>query len=210
MKNNKFKAIVFDIDETLTDFVSWISLTQDLGESIEKHSKIYSDLVSNMISLVEAEKAIISNWNNSKPLTKETITSIISKWKYRDHALKMIQKLKKEYIVVFISGAIQPFYDKVCQEFGITQRYNLNEFHYKKNILSRIKYTPVKKNAFRKFLNNNSLKANQVVVVGDGDNDIDMFTKAGYSFLFSKSNNSHLEKYCDKVIKSFKELELLL
>lgn len=37
------KAIIFDIDGTLSPEVSWLALTRDLGASVEEHIQIYKN-----------------------------------------------------------------------------------------------------------------------------------------------------------------------
>lgn len=45
------KAVVFDIDGTLSPEVSWLALTRDLGASVEEHAQIYADYKAGRISV---------------------------------------------------------------------------------------------------------------------------------------------------------------
>jgi phosphoserine phosphatase len=47
------KAVIFDIDGTLTEHVSWVCLTEGLGASVDAHDIIYQAYLSEAITYEE-------------------------------------------------------------------------------------------------------------------------------------------------------------
>ena len=64
------KAVVFDIDNTLTNDVSWLKATELLGASVEKHVDIFDKFSKNKLSYKVSKQQLIQLWedtgNNNK------------------------------------------------------------------------------------------------------------------------------------------------
>jgi phosphoserine phosphatase len=54
MTNSSIEAITFDIDQTLSNKLSWLEITKGLGASVDKHLEIYQNLKEKKISLTNA------------------------------------------------------------------------------------------------------------------------------------------------------------
>jgi FMN phosphatase YigB (HAD superfamily) len=55
----KSKAVVFDIDGTLSPEISWLALTRDLGASVEQHIQIYQDYKEGRIDYEASKDQLI-------------------------------------------------------------------------------------------------------------------------------------------------------
>ena len=57
-----FKAVVFDIDGTLTPQVSWTAFTKDIGGSVVEHLAIYEDTLNGKLGLDDSKRKLLEMW----------------------------------------------------------------------------------------------------------------------------------------------------
>lgn len=70
------KAVIFDMDGTLTEHNAWLSFTKALGASVEEHTKIYNDLLSGTVGLAESKQKLVALWQKTGNTTREQINRI--------------------------------------------------------------------------------------------------------------------------------------
>ena len=58
----RIKAIIFDIDGTLTPQISWTAFTRDIGGSVAKHLAIYQDHLNGSIGLDNSKRQLLGLW----------------------------------------------------------------------------------------------------------------------------------------------------
>lgn len=70
------KAVIFDMDGTLTEHNAWLSFTKALGASVEERTKIYNDLLSGTVGLAESKQKLVALWQKTGNTTREQINRI--------------------------------------------------------------------------------------------------------------------------------------
>ena len=177
------KAVVFDIDGTLTDNVSWFKITELLGASVEEHAKIFDDLLKDKLSLPEAREQIMSLWQATGNANKDFLRKIFRDWTYRDDAGPLIEYCKEQgYEVALITGSLDLFAEYVALHFGIKHWYSNSElvcndsgelvdFYYEQDQASK------KLEQFEEFIKLVRVDAEDCFVVGDSANDVKLFER---------------------------------
>ena len=52
---DKVETIILDVDETLSEDISWLKLTEGLGASSKEHAEIFEKFKQNVISYQDAK-----------------------------------------------------------------------------------------------------------------------------------------------------------
>lgn len=217
-----YKAVIFDIDGTLTTPVhvnAWFELTHGLGGTITRHQKIYEAVVENKIFLDEAKKELLGLWSVNGNVTLEKVEKIFSQIPLRDGAEDIIRYLKsKNYILCLITGSPSNYASVIGRKLGIENIYG-NEFFWDNcNRLTDFAYDPKqdekKLKQFNQFLDITGIKAKECVAVGDGWNDNKLFTASGMGVAIEPVDGTlldeRLKSVATKVIGSLLELKHLL
>lgn len=212
-KKKQIKAIIFDIDGTLTPEISWLKLTEGLGTSAEKHSEIFEKYLNNEIPYKKAKGDLIKLWQKTGNANREHMTKMFRSWKLKEDAHNIITYLNKKYQIILISGSLDLYVKAVADKLGVDTWYanskidwdkydNLKDFHYFRNQALK------KLVQFRHFKKKYNLKNKDFAVVGDGDTDLLLFKRIKMSILVKKEKpHPELEPYAYKTIDKLSELK---
>jgi len=139
------KAIIFDIDGTLTPGNSWMAFTNDLGASVNDHMSIYKNHLDGVIGLDESKEQLLAMWQATDKANKQHIQEIFHTWPIRPEAKPLVTWLKDQgYLVCLITGSVGLYAEHIASELGIDDYYanadlffdeagNLSSFHYTAN-----------------------------------------------------------------------------
>jgi HAD superfamily phosphoserine phosphatase-like hydrolase len=211
------KAVIFDIDGTLTPQNSWTAFTRDIGGSVEEHLAIYSDHINGKIGLDKSKELLLKLWQDTGKANKQHIESVFKTWLVRNDAKELIDWLKSNgYAICLITGSVGVYAKYMAQKLGVKYYYSnaelyfdddgeLVDFHYTAN------QAEVKLEQFGEFCKLMSLRASDCAAVGDGDNDIGLFrlTKNGILVNHNKVSNE-LRNSAWKTVSNLIEVKDLL
>jgi HAD superfamily phosphoserine phosphatase-like hydrolase len=212
-KKFHIKAIIFDIDGTLSSEVSWLKLTEGLGASVKKHLVIFDKYLKGDINYKKAKRDLIKLWQDTGNANDEYMMKMFDSWKLKDDAHEIISHLKEKYKIVLISGSLDLYVETVAEKLGIIDWYantkidwdrkgNLTDFHYFRNQALK------KLIQFKEFKKTNNLKYNEFAIVGDGDTDLLLFKRIRFSVMVKKDKpHPELEKHAYKKIEKLTELK---
>lgn len=190
---NDFKLICFDIDGTLANN-SWLLLTEEMGCSTEKHIDIFNSAREGNISFSEAERMLTKMYQESGNATKKFIQEIFSKAKMKPETKKVISYLKnKDYIVYLISGAIDIYVKGIAKKLEVHGFYTNSSLEFGKNgILKKIHYRSnqgeIKLKQLEELTEKLGISINEVVFVGDSENDIEVFRETRHGIAINCSS----------------------
>ena len=211
----KIKAVVFDIDGTIAPDVSWLLMTRDLGASVEDHKKIFNSFLDGKISHDDSREKLIKLWRDTGNATRLNLEKIFTNLPIFPEAKELIAFLQgKGVIVAFITGSMDVFAKITAEKLSVENYYangelvfdgsnNLTDFHYPLD--------PSKKKLelFNNFSNKFSLSPEEVVVVGDSDNDIHIFVKTKKGIMIGKEPEI-LAEVAWKQVRSLSEVSSLI
>lgn len=214
-----FKAVVFDIDGTLTRDISWVRLTKEIGGSIEFNDEVIRAWGKDKLSEKETTGKLIKNWSKDSRADKENFISILSGIPLREDAKETISYLKeKGYLVTLITGSFDLYAEIVGKELGV-ENYFANTILLWDDSNKLIDIKTVKdeeaKNRkieyFKEWLTSNNLKPEECVAVGDSSNDIELFKITGNGIAMkTEFEAEELEKVAWKTINRLSELRSVL
>ena len=193
MHKNQFKLICFDVDGTLVDGTSWFLLTKGLDCSVKKHQKIYQLAIGGKISFIEGERKLTRMYRGSGKANEFFIKKLFSKIEPKSEAKIVIEYLKKKgYLIYLISGAIDIYVEEIAKKLGVNGFYANSTLEFGSGgVLEKIHYRDnqngVKVKQLEELINKLSLKMNEVVFVGDSENDLGVFEKTGHGIAINSS-----------------------
>lgn len=193
------KAVVFDIDNTLTNDVSWLKATELLGASVEAHVDIFDKFSKNELSYEVSKSQLIQLWEDTGNNNKQFWEEMFLKWPLKDDAQELVDYAHRQnYKTVLITGSFDIFAKAIAEKLGIPLWYAntemvwstddaLIDFHYVRDQAAQ------KLVHFQEFIQQNGIDAQDCVVIGDGDNDIELFKTTGRGIAVSKDSQNLMD-----------------
>ncbi len=183
------KAIIFDIDGTLTPQTSWIAFTRDCGASVDEHLAIYHDTVDGKIGLDESKSKLLKMWQATGKTSKDHVKKMFANWPIRPEAKLVVDQFKSQGLLIcLITGSVGIYAQHIAQELGIANYYANAELYFDNNKqLIDFHYTTDQANVKLAHLNDfcvkNNLQLQDCIPVGDSNNDIEIFRQTGNGVL---------------------------
>lgn len=172
----KAKAVVFDIDGTLSPEVSWLALTRDLGAPVERHIQIYQDYKNGVIDYPASKTQLIDLWRATGNANKTFFVQLFNAISLDSAAEKVVRSAKVDRIVCLITGSMDLYAEAVAKKLGVDQWYANTTLHWDVdgNLIDvdyELNQAAKKLEQFGEFCQANNLKMQSCLVVGDGEND---------------------------------------
>jgi HAD superfamily phosphoserine phosphatase-like hydrolase len=192
------KAVILDIDDTLTDNVSWLKITELLEASVQEHERIFSRLTRNELTYLESKRQLFDLWKLTGNANKDFLTKAFSSWSIKDYASDLIQYCDSVSIsTVLVTGSVDLFAEQIATILGVKHFYantdlvwdnngNLIDFNYERDQAHK------KVEQFYDFINKICISENECVVLGDSENDIKLFEITKHGIAVSSKNRDLL------------------
>ncbi len=214
--SHPFKAVIFDIDGTLTPDVSWTALTRDLGGSVEKHLELYRGHRDGTIAYEISKGELLKLWQATGNANKNFFEKLFMDWPFREGAEELVNHLKsKGYLICLITGAVDLYAEVVAKRLGITHFIPNAQFVWDENgklidFDYEVKQDEKKLEQFLEFCREQNLDPLDCVVVGDGYNDVKLFSLTGNGIMVRSEGAHHLEDIAWKKVGNLSEIMDLL
>ena len=186
---SQVKAVIFDIDGTLSPENSWTAFSRDLGSSVAEHLAIYQDHLTGKIGLDESKRMLLKLWQSTGKANKQNIEQMYATWPLRDDALEVVEWLKQKGIrVCLITGSVDLYAQHIAERLGVSDYYaNATLVFDEDENLENFDYTTdqadIKLQQLREFCARYDISENECIAVGDSDNDIELFRHTGRGVL---------------------------
>lgn len=215
---NKFKAVIFDIDGTLTPQVSWTSLTSDLGGSVADHLAIYEDLRSGKLGLAQSKAKLIELWQSTGRANETQIQQIFEAWPIRQAAYPLVEYLKAQgYHICLITGSLGIYAKHVAGKLGVEDYYANAELHFDAagkivDFSYETDQAKVKLAQLQEYCQRHNLQPQDCLPIGDSDNDLELFKATGNGLLINDNQHTseELRLAAWKVVNSLQDVRLLI
>jgi len=213
---NNIKAVIFDIDGTLSSDISWTKLTLLLGKSVPDHLKIYEDFKTGKLEYEESKRLLLKLWRGEGVLHKNKLQKIFDSWIIKENTIPLFSYLKsKRYITCLITGSVDLFAQTIAGKVGADFWYANTILHWDEDdILQDFDYelnaADKKLEQFENFKKQNSLENSECVVVGDDSNDIELFKITQHGIIVESPTSSVLELFAWKKVKDLIEIKNIL
>lgn len=211
------KAVVFDIDGTLTKNISWVVLTEGVGASIHINDSFVRECRLGKISLEQLEKEIVKNWATGGKNTKKDFYEILDAIPLREDAIDTINYLKeKGYTICLITGSFDLYAQIVSEKVGVNKRYATTFLVWdNEDTLTNIKTVlddgKRKIEYFNDFIAEHGLRPEECIAIGDSYNDIDLFKLTGNGIAVRTGTEANeLHNVAWKIVDDLAELKNIL
>jgi len=188
------KALVLDIDNTLTDNVSWLRMTDVMHGSVSDHQLIFERFLNNQIPYEQATAELVQLWQATGRANRSFLTAAFKEWPLRKGAHELVEYAQAQgYVVALITGSLDLFAQTLAERLGVTHWYAnstlkwsddgaLVDFDYARDQAAR------KLKHLREFAEAIGVNVRDCVIVGDGHNDVDMFRASGHGIAFGPAS----------------------
>lgn len=208
------KAVIFDVDGTLTNEVSWLNITQGLGADPLEHKRIFDDMRAGVTTYPQAKALLIALWQSTGNANRSFIQEMFDFWTLKHDAEETTEYLKQKYHVCLMSGAVDLYIATVARKLGIKDWYanteliwdeqgNLIDFNY------YVDQAGKKVEHFEQFAKQYGYSKEECIAIGDGDSDLLLF-KTIKGIAVNAEPYPELEKLAFKKINHLGELKRLL
>ena len=208
------KLITFDLDGTLTTSSSWQKFNELLGITAEEDQKLFELYIGGELKYADWIGAIASVYRErGRKVTEADVEALAQSIELRPGAREAIDAAaNKGYKVIIVSGAIDTIARTIGKHLGVTTVFSTNEAVYDDNgvliDLDLMGDERISKFAMLEaYASEHSFDLKDVVAVGDGGNDIDIFERTKGIQI---GNNEELAKVAWKTVTSLSEVEALL
>lgn len=206
------KSIVFDVDQTITNSVSWHLITKSLGASTVQLDYLYNKLKDNEISHEEAINKLIQLWEYTGNANYQFMKNALADIPLKKDAQEVIDTLSSKYQLCLISGSMDLYIQTVAENLNIKDWYaNSKLIFTSQGKLIDIKYNilqaDTKWKQFQLYKNKYKLKDEECAIVGNGEGDKILFERLGKSVLVdSIEKTKELSDLVDIEISEITEL----
>jgi len=211
------KAVIFDIDGTLSPMNAWDHLTVRVGGSLDEDRAAFADWGAGRIPEPAARQRMIANWSHPASPAKATFQRILEEVALRDDAPETVVHLgSKGYLLGIITGSFDLYAEIVGKKLDIADTYALTTLHW--DALDRLRdiktYHDGREPKYKRlmaFCEKHNLAPEECVAVGDGSNDMELFraTKRGIA-VKTEFEAKELEAIAWKKIRRLNELRDIL
>jgi HAD superfamily phosphoserine phosphatase-like hydrolase len=210
---SKFKAVVFDIDGTLSPEVSWLALTRDLGASVAQHIKIYTDYKEGNTDYQTSKNRLLDLWHATGNANKTFFGRLFDSLPLDPNAKKVIQAAGAGRTVCLITGSMDMYAQTVAQKLGIEQWHANTTLHWDDHgSLADMDYelnqADRKLEQYTQFCQENTLELEDCLVLGDGENDEKLFKACKHGVLIGRDLEN--ETYAWKRIVQLADFEQIV
>lgn len=196
----KYKLIIFDIDGTLTNIENPWKYIHDYCNTWHENAAIYKDAFSSEhITYHEFCNLEVLHW---KGLKLDRIYEIFKEVQAVKNLHKSLAELKiLGFKLVAISSGLQ-FVPHILELEKYFDKVFHNEVFHKNGFLNgevKIRVNHSKLDILDEYIKNKNINYDQIIFVGDGDNDVVLAKTVGYSIAFN-SKSEKLNQAADTVI----------
>ena len=209
------KAIIFDVDGTLSPEISWTALTRDLGASVEDHTAIYHQYKEGQINYTGSKRQLIDLWQATGNANKNYFLTLFESWPLIPEAPSIVENLAEKYSICLITGSMDLYAQTVAQKLHVTDYYANTTLHWGEtgsllNMDYELNQAKRKLEQFLSYCSLHSIKPEECIVVGDSENDITLFEASGRGVAIGSEIPESLRKVSWQTIQTLDELPALV
>ncbi len=209
------KLVIWDLDDTLAEGKIWKKLTEAMGWSWEVHRSLYESRLAGNITYAETHARVVSEYKKSPNANKQFLDLLLGEVALRPYAAELFALLNSYGIKNHIlSGGFETHVSAAAwllkaDGYDASRDIAFDDAGRFENILGHESDRQWKAQKFTDICNRYGVSVDEVVVVGDGENDIEIFKLARYSIAIHTTDPLLLE-HAWKEVKSLQEIPTLL
>lgn len=211
------KAIIFDIDGTLSEKNSWAVAAQAMGGTHAEDLEIYFANKNGIITQEEADAKILEMWKRQGLATKANFIKAFESIPLRHDAVDLVQYLKSKGLKICVMTGSMDLYAKIiAKKVGADDCYfNAKLFFNEEEHIENFSYIAdqgaLKLVQLKEFCAKHNLQPQECAVIGDSENDYEIFklTKNGIA-IRSFEEDKFIETLAWKVVNNLSEIKAII
>ncbi|WP_297547263.1 HAD family phosphatase [Amycolatopsis sp.] len=210
------KVIILDVDHTLTVHNSWTELTRALGASTEDHLELHKSLIDHKIELDEANRRLVRLWQHTGKANRDFVDRTFREMPLKTEARLLVEWLALNgYRTCLISGSMDRYVSAVAAHLGIQDWFANGRLLFdEQDQLVGLKYRPdqsvVKLEQLRELCAHVQVDTTDTVVVGDGENDLNIFKETRRGILVSTNPIPDLQRAAWMIVPNLRDIPAIL
>lgn len=183
---NQHKLICFDVDDTLTEGIIWSRLSSGIGWSWEEHRNLYKERLAGLRTFKENRAYILQKYIETGNANEKTMNAILSKTKLKPFAKELFQILNKNgFVTHLLSGGFKTHVAHVAELLNTTGYSAASDLAFGVNgqlekIIAVESQKHWKVEELRRIAELYDVPVEMVYIVGDGENDVEIFKLSNY------------------------------
>ncbi len=192
---NEIKLISFDFDGTLVENNSWLLMNDRCGVKREVDAQYYREYHAGVLTYDRWIQLLVDAWKENAVITKELGAEISTQLVLRPGVQETLEYLKnKGYRIVVTTGGIDIIVRPFLESIGITEMVFATECVFEDGafvgIVNHAQKEEVgeaglfKLKVFQNFLEREGIAPHECAHIGDGANDMHIFSAVAEPFYF--------------------------
>lgn len=217
MNSSKIKAVILDLEQTLTsDDASWLQFTDLIGADSKVHQQIYENFKNGVLPYVEAKRQLIELWKKTGNANLSEIEKVFRTFDFRPGAIEAVIYLHNKYELCLISGSFDVFVESVAKRLDIKNYYASTKFIFDDqgrliDLDYKLDRGAEKLEFLMDYCHETGIEPSGCAAIGDGETDMPIFERVGMPILFVAKETSKLPRERIKIhIKSWKDITNIL
>ncbi|MFD8985065.1 HAD family hydrolase [Streptomyces sp. NPDC059564] len=190
------RAVVCDLDHTLTPQSSVVELSRALGAPIGEVTALYRDYQAEQLTHGQIRTQLLELWTRAGLATRTTIESVFHQLPIKDDALRLAAALMARGLpLCLITSSAQLYANIMTGRLQATCGYGNGQLHFNtEGFLEDLDFTrdtaDLKLRQLRQFTAAHGLKPGETVAIGNGSNDLLMFDATGRGVLVTTTTST--------------------
>jgi HAD superfamily phosphoserine phosphatase-like hydrolase len=207
------KLITFDLDGTLIATSTWEAFNTLLGITADEDQRLFTLYKEGNLEYKDWIEQLMAFYKTKKSVTKNDIEILAAGIKLRLDAQEAIDDAKaKGYQVLLISGSVDTITSSFADRLGITEWFSPNKavFNESGELISIEQMgheRDAKLTLLKKYCEMNNYEIEDVIAVGDGGNDKELFITSKGVLL---GHNEELKLLAWQQIETLSELKEII
>lgn len=210
------KAVIFDVDGTLAPDVSWQTITRGLGASVDELLRIYGDYKGGELTYEPAKRAVIELWRSTGNANRAFFRQLVNNLPLDPAAERVVRAARESgKSLCLISGSVDIYTQTVARKLGIAHWYANTTLHWDEagNLVDmdyELNQARKKLEQFTQFCREQGIAAHECIVVGDGENELELFKATGHGILIGLNSPEDCRKYAWKNVPDLAAVQTVL
>jgi HAD superfamily phosphoserine phosphatase-like hydrolase len=212
--SRQIKGIVFDVDGTLIEEISWQKLNLALGVSLELDQRLFKEYHEHRFTYQEWIDQIVAVYHANGPVHRDRIEQILTQYTLAQSARTVSLALQaRPYHVGIVSGGLDVVVRKVAEDICVKPEYassnsviHYDNEGYLSTVVARGHDHEVKLEDFLRLCETWGIQPEECVCVGDGNPDRPLFEACGNGVTFDYQRCSMLHGTCWRQISKISDL----
>jgi phosphoserine phosphatase len=174
--------------------VSWLDFTRQLGASVERHREIFEAYKAKQISYETSRRQLMGLWQATGRADRQAAVTLFENWPLDPAAAPLIRGLHEGGVdVALITGSFDVYAETIARRLGVKHWYantqlifdpagKLETYHYVRDQSAK------KLEQLMAFCRATGLAPADCLAVGDGPNDLALFTATGRGILIGQGD----------------------